>query len=213
MSQEERIRSRWWYILPIFFQIIGGVIAYFILRNDDPKKAKNCLWLGIVLTAIKIGFFVIFISICTSIGACADFHDEFMSGMKQGVVGQGMMGSEMKGGLMQDPQAMNQWMNTMMNDPTMRQQMMDSMMNNPQMMQSMMNNPDMMNSMMGGQMMGQGMMGSGMMNQGMNTMMSDSDQMQLMEDMMADMMERMQTDPELKQAMMEHMARMQQMNP
>ena len=38
--------------------------------------------------------------------------------------------------------------------------------------------------------------------------MSDSDQIQLMEDMVADMMERMQTDPELKQLMMEHMARM-----
>lgn len=151
MSQEERTRSRWWYLLPIFFQIIGGVIAYFILRNDDPKKAKNCLWLGIVLTAIKIGFFVIFISICTSIGSCVDFHDDFMSGIKQGMMGQGMMGSEMKVGMMQDPQAMNQWMNTMMNDPTMRQQMIDTMMNNPQMMQSMMNNPDMMNSMMGGQ--------------------------------------------------------------
>ncbi len=35
-----------------------------------------------------------------------------------------------------------------------------------------------------------------------------SDQMQMMEDMMADMMQRMQTDPELEQAMKEHMARM-----
>jgi len=38
--------------------------------------------------------------------------------------------------------------------------------------------------------------------------MQDSNQIQLMEDMMADMMKRMQTDPELKQAMMEHMERM-----
>jgi hypothetical protein len=40
------------------------------------------------------------------------------------------------------------------------------------------------------------------------TTMQDSNQIQLMEDMMADMMKRMQTDPELKQAMMEHMATM-----
>jgi len=40
------------------------------------------------------------------------------------------------------------------------------------------------------------------------TTMQDSNQIQLMEDMMVDMMNRMQTDPELKQAMMEHMARM-----
>ena len=40
------------------------------------------------------------------------------------------------------------------------------------------------------------------------TTMHDSNQIQLMEDMMADMMKRMQTDPELKQAMVEHMERM-----
>jgi glyoxylase-like metal-dependent hydrolase (beta-lactamase superfamily II) len=40
------------------------------------------------------------------------------------------------------------------------------------------------------------------------TTMQDSNQIQLMEDMMDDMMKRMQTDPELKQAMMEHMATM-----
>lgn len=38
--------------------------------------------------------------------------------------------------------------------------------------------------------------------------MQDSDQMQMMEDMMEDMMNRMKNDPELKQAMMEHMDRM-----
>lgn len=38
--------------------------------------------------------------------------------------------------------------------------------------------------------------------------MQDSDQMMMMEDMMKDMMQRMQDDPELKQAMMEHMDRM-----
>ena len=40
------------------------------------------------------------------------------------------------------------------------------------------------------------------------TTMQDSNQIQLMEDMMADMMKRMQIDPELKQAMMEHMKKM-----
>ncbi|MFQ5970420.1 MAG: hypothetical protein ACE5J2_08005 [Nitrososphaerales archaeon] len=48
-----RVRSSWWYLLPIFFSVVGGVIAYFILRDDDPRKAKNCLWLGIILTAIS----------------------------------------------------------------------------------------------------------------------------------------------------------------
>ncbi len=48
----ERPRSNFWSLLPIFLSLIGGIIAYFILRHDDPKKAKNCLYLGIILQAI-----------------------------------------------------------------------------------------------------------------------------------------------------------------
>ena len=50
----ERIRSRWWYILPLFFAIFGGIISYFAIRHDDPKKARNCLILGIILAIIPI---------------------------------------------------------------------------------------------------------------------------------------------------------------
>ena len=120
MSQQVRVRSRWWYLLPIFFDIIGGVIAYFILRNDDPQKAKNCLWLGIVLIAIEIGLFVIFLSICTSIGPCGEFHDELMSGMG------GFMGQE---DLMAQTQLIQQMM---MQSPEHRQQMMDAMTQDPE---------------------------------------------------------------------------------
>lgn len=48
----EKRRSSFWFLLPIFLGLIGGVIAYFVLRQDDPKKAKNCLYLGIVLAII-----------------------------------------------------------------------------------------------------------------------------------------------------------------
>ena len=50
----EKIRSRWWYLVPIFFGLIGGIIAYFAIRKDDPRKAKKCLWVGVILTAINI---------------------------------------------------------------------------------------------------------------------------------------------------------------
>ena len=78
-------------------------------------------------------------------------------------------------------------MSVMLEDHALQLQMVGHMAENPEAMKQMMNlvNPEMI----------------------MSTM-SDSDQIQLMEDMMADMMERMQTDPELKQLMMEHMARM-----
>lgn len=62
MSSEEPIkkgRSGAWYLLPIFLTIIGGVIAYFVIKDEDPKKAKNCLYLGIALTAIWIAFSVV----------------------------------------------------------------------------------------------------------------------------------------------------------
>lgn len=49
-----RRRTNWWFLLPIFLSIIGGVIAYFALRADDPAKAKNCLYLGIALTVVSI---------------------------------------------------------------------------------------------------------------------------------------------------------------
>ena len=50
----ERPRSNLWFLLPIFLSLIGGIVAYFVLRHDDPKKAKNCLYLGIILQAIGL---------------------------------------------------------------------------------------------------------------------------------------------------------------
>ena len=52
MTYSERPRSNAWFLLPIFLGLIGGIIAFFILRHDDPQKAKNCLYLGIVLMLI-----------------------------------------------------------------------------------------------------------------------------------------------------------------
>ena len=52
-------RSSFWFLLPIFFNIIGGVIAFFVIRDDDPKKARNCLYLGIVLAVIPVLLIVV----------------------------------------------------------------------------------------------------------------------------------------------------------
>jgi hypothetical protein len=52
-------RSSLWFLLPILFNVIGGIIAYFVIREDDPKKAKNCLYLGIVLAAIPVLLIVV----------------------------------------------------------------------------------------------------------------------------------------------------------
>jgi len=59
MEHTEKSRSNAWFLLPVFLGIIGGVIAFFILRHDDPRKAKNCLYLGLVFMVIGIIFNVL----------------------------------------------------------------------------------------------------------------------------------------------------------
>ena len=56
MSYSEKPRSNLWFLLPILFGVIGGIIAFFILRHDDPHKAKNCLYLGLGFMVIGIIF-------------------------------------------------------------------------------------------------------------------------------------------------------------
>ena len=54
----ERNRSLWWVLLPIFLGIIGGIIAYFALKNDDLKLSKFCLHLSILLTIIELAVWI-----------------------------------------------------------------------------------------------------------------------------------------------------------
>jgi len=56
MSYPEKPRSNAWFLLPILFGVIGGIIAFFILRHDDLRKAKNCLYLGLAFMVIGIIF-------------------------------------------------------------------------------------------------------------------------------------------------------------
>ena len=56
-------RSNFWYILPIIFGLLGGVIVYFVLRKSDPSKAKICFILGLGIT---VAYFVYFGSIDSS---------------------------------------------------------------------------------------------------------------------------------------------------
>ncbi len=62
MTYPEKTRSNAWFLLPIFFGVIGGIIAFFILRQDDPRKARNCLYLGLVFMMIGIIFNIVIAS-------------------------------------------------------------------------------------------------------------------------------------------------------
>ena len=61
--EPERQRSNWWYLVPIFLGIIGGIIAYFAIRNDDREKAKKCLYVGLIKEAIGS---ILYLAVLTS---------------------------------------------------------------------------------------------------------------------------------------------------
>ncbi|MDH3277799.1 MAG: hypothetical protein OEL77_04995 [Nitrosopumilus sp.] len=53
-SSIPKITNRWWYSLPIFLGLVGGIIVWFALKSFDRKLTKNCLTLGISLDLFKI---------------------------------------------------------------------------------------------------------------------------------------------------------------
>lgn len=48
-------RSWTWYLLPILFNVIGGIFAYYVIRHKDPIQARECLYIGITLTVMTVG--------------------------------------------------------------------------------------------------------------------------------------------------------------
>jgi uncharacterized membrane protein YeaQ/YmgE (transglycosylase-associated protein family) len=44
--------SGWWWLLPFFLVFIGGLIAYFVLKDRNEKTATNMLIFGVVWTLI-----------------------------------------------------------------------------------------------------------------------------------------------------------------
>ncbi|MCS5528457.1 MAG: hypothetical protein NZ747_04205 [Nitrosopumilus sp.] len=54
MSYPEKTRSNMWFLVPIFFGMIGGIIAYLIIRKDDSDKAKKCIYVGIIMMVLGI---------------------------------------------------------------------------------------------------------------------------------------------------------------
>ena len=61
-------RSNWWFLLPIFLHATGGIVAFFILREDDVRRARNCLYLGLSLTALMFAPLVVLVALAGSSG-------------------------------------------------------------------------------------------------------------------------------------------------
>jgi len=47
----ERISGAWW-LMPIFLTWVGGLVAWLVNKDKDPKRAKSMLIWGIVLTFV-----------------------------------------------------------------------------------------------------------------------------------------------------------------
>ena len=55
MSYPEKPRSNVWFLLPIFFWHNWWNYCIFSLYvHDDPRTAKNCLYLGLIMMVIGI---------------------------------------------------------------------------------------------------------------------------------------------------------------
>jgi hypothetical protein len=53
--------SNWWYLLPIFFGIVGGLIMFFALRKEDNETAKTGIVLSVIITGVALIITVLFI--------------------------------------------------------------------------------------------------------------------------------------------------------
>ncbi len=69
-----KIKSKWWYALPIFLGVIGGVVGWFALKYDYRKLAKNCLILGVILTVIEALIFIIFLMFSEALSIITEFN-------------------------------------------------------------------------------------------------------------------------------------------
>ncbi len=58
LPQRHRMRSAMWYMAPIFLGFIGGLLAYFAVRRDDPSMARRCFIIGLPVTIILLGILV-----------------------------------------------------------------------------------------------------------------------------------------------------------
>ena len=63
MTYSEKTRSNAWYLLPIFVGMIGGIIGYLIIRKDDPRKAKNCIYIGMIMMGIGLIFNIMLLGV------------------------------------------------------------------------------------------------------------------------------------------------------
>jgi uncharacterized membrane protein (UPF0136 family) len=61
MTTQKNRPTRAWYLVPIFLNIIGGIIGYFVVRKEDKQFANRLLIAGIVMMVLVILAYVFFL--------------------------------------------------------------------------------------------------------------------------------------------------------
>jgi hypothetical protein len=56
-SPEPEKPSYWWYLVPLLFGLLGGIIMYATLRKEDEGMASGGLLLGLGMTALGVLLF------------------------------------------------------------------------------------------------------------------------------------------------------------
>jgi ABC-type methionine transport system permease subunit len=66
---ETKSNNKAWYLAPIFLGIIGGLIMYLILKDENPKMAKKGLILSIVISVVSILAYIILMIILVTVSS------------------------------------------------------------------------------------------------------------------------------------------------
>jgi uncharacterized membrane protein YvbJ len=53
-SQPVERPTRAWFLVPFFFNILGGVVGYFAVKNDDKRMANELLTFGVIMFVVVI---------------------------------------------------------------------------------------------------------------------------------------------------------------
>ena len=58
LSEERGGPSGLWYLVPLFFSLLGGIIAYAAVKDKDESMANACLVLGFIILFAQVFFFL-----------------------------------------------------------------------------------------------------------------------------------------------------------
>lgn len=61
--QERMVVSSLWYLVPVFLLWVGGLVAWFVNKDIDPRRARKMLVFGLVWTVILVLFAPFLLSI------------------------------------------------------------------------------------------------------------------------------------------------------